>query len=53
MDDILSASVSGIHPIESGTLDIFYFRKKYKDKVSVIGNIDLITLVPRSTKDTF
>lgn len=55
MDDILDLGVAGIANFEPGPMDIEEIKKRYGDRVTLIGNIDLhYTLTegtPEETKD--
>ena len=44
LDDIIDLGVKGIHPIERAAMDINDMKKRYGDKVCLIGNIDVDTL---------
>ncbi len=44
LDDLIDLGVKGIHPIERGAMDINDVKKRYGDKVCLLGNIDVNTL---------
>jgi hypothetical protein len=44
LDDLIDLGVKGIHPIESGAMDINDLKKGYGDKICLLGNIDVNTL---------
>ncbi len=41
MEDFISLGMSGIHPIEPQAMDINDFKRKYGDRVCILGNIDV------------
>lgn len=50
-DDIIKANVNAIHPIEPKAMDILEVKKKFKNKLCVIGNIDLGYTLTRGTPE--
>ena len=50
LDDLLSLGMSGLHPIEPGAMDIYEMKKRYGDKVCLMGNIS-VDLLSRGTPD--
>jgi uroporphyrinogen decarboxylase len=50
-DDIVDAGVNAIHPIEPKAMDIVEVKKKYGNKLCVIGNIDLGYTLTRGTPE--
>lgn len=49
MDDLLSLGMNAIANIEPGPMDINEVKKKYGDKVCIVGNIDLHYTLTRGT----
>jgi len=41
---ILALGVKGVHPMEPEAVDIFEFKRKYGDRLTVIGNVDVNNL---------
>ena len=41
LDDLLELGMSGIHPLEPGTMDLDLLKKNYGKKLCLIGNIDI------------
>jgi uroporphyrinogen decarboxylase len=41
LDDLLSLGIAGLHPIEKGAMDIRALKKKYGNRLCLLGNIDL------------
>ncbi len=53
LDDLLLLGMKGIANIEPGPMDILQLKKDYKDKVCLMGNIDLhYTLTQGSAQET-
>jgi uroporphyrinogen decarboxylase len=50
-DDIVNSGVNAIHPIEPKAMDIVEVKKKYKNKLCVMGNIDLGYTLTRGTPE--
>jgi len=48
-DDIIDCGVNAIQPIEPKAMDIIKVKERVKDKLCVIGNIDLIYTLTRGT----
>lgn len=41
LDDLLDLGISGLHPIEKGAMDIRHMKKRYGDRLCLLGNVDL------------
>jgi uroporphyrinogen-III decarboxylase len=41
MDDLLSLGIAGLHPIEKGAMDIVEVKRRYGDRLCILGNVDL------------
>lgn len=41
MEDLLSLGITGLHPIEKGAMDIRAVKKRYGNRVCLLGNVDL------------
>ncbi len=53
MEDIISLGVAGIANMEPGPMDIIEVKRKYGDRVTIVGNIDLhYTLTDGSAEET-
>lgn len=48
LDRMLELGMSGIHPLEPGTMDLGYLKKTYGDRVCLVGNIDIGTTLSSS-----
>ena len=51
IEDLIECGFCAHHPIEPEALDIIKLKNKYKDKLCLIGNIDLDILIRGETKD--
>lgn len=50
LDDLLSLGMNAIHPVEPGAMDIFELKRRYGNKVCLIGNVS-VDLLARGTQD--
>lgn len=41
LDDLLSLGIAGLHPIEKGAMDIRAMKQEYRDRICLLGNVDL------------
>jgi uroporphyrinogen-III decarboxylase len=41
VDDLLSVGVTGLHPNEKGAMDIRAMKREYRDRLCLLGNVDL------------
>jgi uroporphyrinogen-III decarboxylase len=41
MDDLVSLGIAGIHPNEKGAMDPRVTKRRYGDRVCILGNVDL------------
>jgi len=41
LDDLLSLGIAGLHPIEKGAMDIRAVKRLYRQRVCLLGNVDL------------
>jgi hypothetical protein len=44
MDDLLSQGMAGLHPLEPGSMDPVALKKRYGDRIALVGNINIDTL---------
>ena len=44
MQDLLDLNMAGLHPIEPEAMDIFDLKRRYGDRLALIGNIDINNL---------
>lgn len=51
VDDLLSLGIAGMHPNEKGAMDIVEMKRRYGDRVCILGNLDLNILGLGSTQD--
>jgi uroporphyrinogen decarboxylase len=51
MDDFLDCGVNALHPIEPKAMDIVELKKKWAEKLCLIGNIDLAYTLTRGTPE--
>ena len=49
MEDLIALGVDAIHPIEPKAMDIVDLKRRYGDRLSLIGNVDLIHTLPHGT----
>jgi uroporphyrinogen decarboxylase len=50
MERLIECGINALHPIEPKAMDIVEVKKRFGDKISLIGNID-VDLLARGTKD--
>jgi uroporphyrinogen decarboxylase len=50
MDDLIACGVSALHPIEPISMDILQVKRRYGDRLAVVGNVEVDTLA-RGTSD--
>ena len=41
VDDLLSVGIMGLHPNEKGAMDIRAMKREYRDRLCLLGNVDL------------
>jgi uroporphyrinogen decarboxylase len=46
LNDMMDTGISGIHPIEPNVMDIRDFKKRYGDKLCIVGNVDCQHVLP-------
>lgn len=46
VDDILDTGIAGLHPIEPGAMDLHDVKKRYGDRICVLGNVDCRHVLP-------
>ena len=51
MEDLISLDLNATHPIDSGGMDIFEFKEKYKGRICCIGNIEMNSLSMASPEE--
>lgn len=51
LDDIIEIGASGLHPIEPGSMDHDWLKATYGDKICLIGNIDIDTVLTNGTPE--
>jgi uroporphyrinogen decarboxylase len=51
LDDLVAAGVKGVHPIQPNAMDIIEVKKKYGDKLCLLGNIDMDVMTRGTEKD--
>ena len=51
LDDIIGTGVDGLHPIETGVMDLSEVKENYGEEVCVLGNIDCRYVLPFGTED--
>lgn len=44
LDDLVGLGIAGLHPCEKGALDIRAVKRRYGDRICVLGNVDLNVL---------
>jgi uroporphyrinogen decarboxylase len=51
MDDFISIGVDAIHPIEPKAMDVVELKKKVKNKMALLGSVDLDFPLTRGTPE--
>ena len=51
LDDMVEAGITGIHPIEPGTMDLRDVKQSYGDKICLLGNVDCRYVLPFSSEE--
>ena len=51
MDDLLSLGMAAIHPIEPYGMDILEVKKRYGDRVVLVGNVDMNIIANGTPED--
>ena len=41
LDDLIDLGIAGLHPLENGAVDIASVKRRYGDRICLLGNIDL------------
>jgi len=53
VEDLLSLGISGIHPIDPNCMDIRAFKRKFGERVCILGNVNLNTLGMGTPEETY
>jgi uroporphyrinogen decarboxylase len=48
---ILDWGIDGLHPFQTGVMDISRFKKEYGDRMAVVGGVDVGKLLPLGTQE--
>ncbi|NVM02932.1 MAG: hypothetical protein HWN67_11380 [Candidatus Helarchaeota archaeon] len=52
LDKVIETGIDGLHPLEpSAAMDIFATHQKYGDKITLIGNVDIIDILAKGTAE--
>jgi len=51
LDDMVNAGISGLHPMEPGAMDIGDVKKRYGDKLFLMGNVDCRYVLPYGSEE--
>lgn len=51
LDDMLTQGMDGIHPLEPGSMDPVALKKRYGNRIALVGNINIDTLTLGSPED--
>lgn len=51
LDDMISAGIQGLHPIEPGAMDLKDVKEMYGSKVCILGNVDCRRVLPFGTEE--
>lgn len=51
MDDLIECGYNSVHPIEPLGMDIYELKKKYGNKLCLIGNIEVDSFLSRGTPE--
>lgn len=46
LDDMVNAGIDGLHPIEPGAMDLSDVKKRYGDRICLLGNVDCRSVLP-------
>lgn len=49
LPDLLTLGMNAIHPLQPGPMDIAAVKRKWGDRVCLVGNIDLVYILTRAT----
>jgi hypothetical protein len=52
-EDLIALKLNALHPIDSGGMDIFDFKKKYQGRICCIGNIEMNSLSMASPEEVY
>jgi len=53
VEDLLSMGINGIHPIDPNCMDIRAFKRKFGERVCLLGNVNLNTLGMGTPEETY
>lgn len=51
MDDLLTLGMNGLHPIQTGVMDLRTVKEKYGNRLCLWGNVDLTYVLTRGTPE--
>jgi len=51
IDDLITAGISGLHPIEPPVMNLAAIKEKYGDKIFLAGNVDCRHILPYGTEE--
>jgi len=51
LDDIVNTSISALHPMEPGVMDMGDVKRRYGDRICVMGNVDCKYVLSYGTED--
>ncbi|MEM3692825.1 MAG: uroporphyrinogen decarboxylase family protein [Candidatus Bathyarchaeia archaeon] len=51
IDDMLNVGIKGLHPIEPGTMDLADVKRRYGDRICLLGNVDCRYVLPFGSEE--
>ncbi len=51
LDDLIAAGIKGLHPMEPGAMDIADVKKRYGEKICILGNVDCKYVLPYGSEE--
>ncbi|MBS7610300.1 nucleoside 2-deoxyribosyltransferase, partial [Candidatus Bathyarchaeota archaeon] len=51
IDDMLEAGIKGLHPIEPGTMDLADIKRRYGNRICLLGNVDCRYVLPFGSEE--
>jgi uroporphyrinogen decarboxylase len=51
LDALVSLGINGLHPIEPGIMDLADVKKRYGDKICLMGNVDCVHTLPYGSEE--
>ncbi|MGQ9514112.1 MAG: uroporphyrinogen decarboxylase family protein [Thermoproteota archaeon] len=51
VDDIVGTGIAGLHPIEPGAMDLGDVKRRYGERICILGNVDCRYVLPNGSPD--